>query len=91
MTDTTISERHLLQAAPAVLRLHDAHRDAVNGLAHPEEPHNTVLGDPHSPISSQVGDCSACAGEEYGIETEQNVAWGDLREILGQERKPWER
>ena len=80
----------LRTAAANVLRLEDAHRDAVNGQGHPGEDHDDVLGDRLGTVSSLVGDCAGCAAAQYGIEDEQNRAWGDLREALGQERKPWE-
>ena len=81
----------LRAAALAVLRLNDAHRDAENGQGHPGEPHDTALGDPLECAHSEVGDCAACGGALYGIEDEQNRAWGDLRVALGEEPKPWER
>ena len=80
----------LRQAAEAVLRAVDAHRDAVNGQGHPGKPHDDALRMPGQPFHDLTGDCSACGGAQYGWETELNAAHGDLREAVGQERKPWE-
>jgi len=80
-------------AARAVLRAVDAYRDAVNGLGHPSEPHDRMLwhstgGDME--IYSPVDDCAACGGAQYGTEDALNQAHGDLREAVGEPRKPWE-
>lgn len=83
----------LLASARAVLRAVDAHRDAVNGLAHPDEPHDRWLWQPSAgdvQIYSSVGDCAACGGAQYGTEDDLNMAHGDLREAVGETRLPWE-
>ena len=88
-----MSDPTLVTAARAVLRAVDAHRDAVNGLGHPGEPHDRMLwqstgGD--FEIYSTVADCAACGGADYGTDDALNVAYGDLREAVGEPRKPWE-
>ena len=85
-----MSEPTLREAAENVMRLVDAYRDARNGQGHPGEPHDDVLRIDGQPFREVVGDCSMCAGRQYGIESEMNTAHGDLRAALGQERKPWE-
>ena len=80
-------------AAKAVLRAADAYRDAINGQGHPGEPHDRFLwsrlpGDMQ--IYSPVGDCAACGGAQYGAEDALDVAYGALREALGEPRLPWE-
>lgn len=80
-------------AARAVLRAVDAHVDAVNGLGHPGEPHDRMLWYPipgDVQIYSDSTDCAACGGAEYGTEDALNLAYGDLRQALGEPRKPWE-
>jgi len=81
----------LVAAAAEVLRLEDAHRDAMNGLGHPGEDHDTALCRTREVIHSQVSHCAGCIAAQYGIEVEQTSAWGDLREALGGEREPWDR
>lgn len=87
----------LLAAAVEVLRATDAVRDARNGVAHPGEPHDRVLHiDPCTDLAGvahvyeTTSDCSACGGRQYGTEEDLNMALGDLREAVGQVRKPWE-
>ena len=80
-------------AAKAVLRAVDAYRDALNGRGHEGEPHDRLLwqrrpGDVQ--IYSPDSDCAACGGAQYGTEDDLNVAYGDLREALGEPRELWE-
>ncbi len=83
----------LYAAARAVLRAADAYRDAINGHGHPGEPHDQMLW--HRlpggvQIYSPVGDCAHCGGAQYGAEDTLTQAYGDLREAVGEPRRPWE-
>lgn len=83
----------LRQAAAAVIRATDAHRDALNGLGHEGVPHDRYLAQPPVngfEIRDLVGDCAACGGAQYGTEDDLQGAVADLRAALGEERKPWE-
>lgn len=85
--------RDLRTAAKDVLRAVDAHREAVNGQGHPDEPHDRMLWHPlpgDIQIYSAVGDCAMCGGAQYGTEDSLNEAYGDLREALDEPRLPWE-
>ena len=80
-------------AAKAVLRAADACRDAINGQGHDGEPHDWMLWHPSGgdmEIYSQVDDCAACGGAQYGTEDDLNAAHGDLREAVGEPREWWE-
>ena len=86
----------LRAAAMEVVRAHEAVRNALNGFGHPDEPHDSVLGDLYRrgtdevQIIDQVGDCAACGGAQYGAEDAENAAFGWLREELGLEIRSWE-
>jgi hypothetical protein len=82
------------EAAIGVLRAADAYRDAMNGAGHEGEPHNRDFWPGPLPNSGKLydmsGDCSACAGAQYGTEITLSDSYGNLRVALGQPRKPWE-
>ncbi len=79
------------EAVVGMLRAIDANREAVNGHGHPDEGHDVILREPGQPFTSTSTDCAACGGAEYSTEDELHHATGDLREAVGEERKPWER
>lgn len=86
----------LRAAATRVIEATEAHRDAVNGRGHPDEPHDRAIhmepctSIPDAHIYSTSSDCAACGGAEYGTEDEMHGAIGDLRAACGYERRPWE-
>lgn len=93
MTTLKADAMNIEAAARAVLRAVDARRDALNGLGHPGEDHDRMLWHPSGgdyAIYSTVGDCAACGGADYGTDDALNVAYGDLREAVGEQRLPWE-
>lgn len=88
--------RNLLHdTALAVVLAQEKVRDSINGGGHPGADHDAWLREPRDPnaavhIYDTVGDCAACGGSQYGAEYELNIAFGDLREALGMERRAWE-
>ena len=85
----------LEEAARAVLVATDKQRDAINGKGHPGEPHDLMFHQPPAEgdtfeVFSDSTDCCACAGACYGSDIDLNTAIGDLREALGEDRRPWE-
>lgn len=82
------------RAAREVLRTTDAYRDAQNGMAHPAEKHDRdlrrLVGAPDFEVYDLIGDCSACAGSQYGTEFELQQAIVGLRLALGEPLLPFE-
>jgi len=71
------------EAAEAVLTARAEYLKAANRAGHPGTPHDDWLrygDDPPSPAI--YGDCSACAGAEYGTESDLNDAYDALRAAL---------
>jgi hypothetical protein len=73
----------LRAALERLIQTREIYLDAVNGLGHSGEPHNSDLG-----ISgATVDDCSACGGAQYGAEDDMSRAFDEARAALTPETK----
>lgn len=88
-------EETLRTAALSLVRAYDANVDAINGLGHPGEDHDTFLREPRNPnaafhIYDIVSDCAACGGAQYGSEDEVQRAIVAVKMALGEQLRTYE-